>query len=126
MTTSLQPLRIEAPSNTRDPDHERAEARPVRPSESLLMSIDGDRSTHRRRRAERLATAASGDRRQLEELRAGFLRRLLHTSDDFEATEGLRTVEAALSRTPRTQGLWAWQLQVRAPRRRWWHRLRRL
>jgi hypothetical protein len=126
VTTSLQALRIEAPSDTRDLDHERAETRPGLPSESLVMPIDGDRATHRRRRAERLATAASGDRHQLEELRAGYLCRLLHTSDDFEATEGLRTVEAALSMTPRSQGLWAWQRQVRAPRRRWWHRLRRL
>jgi hypothetical protein len=42
-----------------------------------------------------------GSRREpLEELRLGYLRRLHRASDDFEATEGLRVVEAALSLIP--------------------------
>ena len=69
------------------------------------------------RRAEALAATPGGDRESLESLRAEFLARLHRASDDFEATDGLRAVEAALSLIPRPAGLWAWQSRERKRRR---------
>ena len=63
-------------------------------------SHDRDPEEHRRRRAEWLVTVAGGQREMLEELRLGFIGRLHRAGDDFEATEGLRVVERALSLTP--------------------------
>jgi hypothetical protein len=84
-----------------------------------------DRAALRRARAESLAAAADGDRQQLEDLRSEYLHRLHRTSGDFDATEGLRTVELALSMTPRPEGLWAWQRRERDRKRRWWNRRNR-
>lgn len=88
-----------------------------------LASVE-DRAAQRRARAESLAAAADGDRQQLEDRRSVYLRRLHRSSADFDATEGLRTVELALSMIPRPEGLWAWQRQERDHRRRWWNRRR--
>ena len=61
-----------------------------------LLGNDGEANAERRRRAERLA-AAVHERPSLEELRSTYIRRLHRRSDDFAATEALRTVEAAVS-----------------------------
>jgi hypothetical protein len=89
-----------------------------------LASVE-DRAAQRRARAESLAAAADGDRQQLEDRRSVYLRRLQRTSADFDATEGLRTVELALSMIPRPDGLSAWQRQERDRKRRWWNRRKR-
>jgi hypothetical protein len=74
----------------------------------------------RRRGAEALAAMAGG-RAPLEAVRSAFIHRLHRASDDFEATEGLRVVEAALSLIP-------WPEQPagrdgrRRPPRRWFRR----
>jgi hypothetical protein len=62
----------------------------------------------------------STDRRPLIEHRARLLDRLQRRSDDVDATEELRTVELALSKVPRAEGIWAWQdrEQRRSRRRR--------
>jgi hypothetical protein len=79
-----------------------------------------DRAGERRRAAEALAAMAGG-RAPLEAVRSVFIHRLHRASDDFEATEGLRVVEAALSLIP-------WPEQPagrdgrRRPRRRWFRR----
>jgi hypothetical protein len=79
-----------------------------------------DLADERRRRAEALAVMA-GERAPLEAVRSAFIHRLHRASDDFEATEGLRVVEAALSLIP-------WPEQPtdrdgrRRPRRRWFRR----
>jgi hypothetical protein len=83
-----------------------------------------DRAAERHRRAEQLAALANGDREPLENLRARYLRHLHRTGSDFDAIEGLRTVEVALSMTPRPEGPWAWQRRERDRPRRWWHRHR--
>ena len=76
-----------------------------------------------RRRAEGLVAIACGRREPLEQLRSRFGARLHRTSNDFEATEGLRVVEAALSQIPRPEGLWAWQRREQRPaRKRCWDR----
>jgi hypothetical protein len=85
-----------------------------------LMPGDGDPAAERRRRAKQLAALAAGDRQQLEVLRAGLQTRLRRRSDDFAATEGLRTVELALSMTPRGETPRDGQHDKR--RRRWWRR----
>jgi hypothetical protein len=89
-----------------------------------LASVE-DRAAQRRARAESLAAAADGDRQQLEDRRSVYLRRLHRTSADFDATEGLRTVELALSMIPHPEGLSAWQRQERDRKRRWWNRRKR-
>jgi hypothetical protein len=90
----------------------------------FLPSVE-DRAAERRRRAQLLAAAADGDRQQLEDLRSDYLRRLHRISDDFEATERLRTVELALSMTPSPEGLWAWQRRARGRKPIWWNRRKR-
>ena len=80
-------------------------------------------AAERRRRAEGLVAIAYGRREPLEELRSRFGARLHRSSDDFEATEGLRVVEIALSQVPWPVGLWAWQRrEQRSGRGRWWGR----
>jgi hypothetical protein len=80
-------------------------------------------AAERRRRAEGLVAIACGRREPLEALRSRFGARLHRSSDDFEATDGLRVVEIALSQIPRPVGLWAWQRRPqRLGRRRWWGR----
>ncbi|MGH9264758.1 MAG: hypothetical protein ACRD1D_08700 [Acidimicrobiales bacterium] len=95
-----------------------------------LPPATADSALERRRRAEALAAITGGDREPLETLRAGFLDRLHRASDDFEATDGLRVVELALSMIPRPAGLWAWQSREgtrrkRGERGRSWARRRR-
>lgn len=114
MTTTLHPGRADVRRAPTDLDHAGSSQRAT---EVALPSVE-DRAVERRRRAELLTAAAHGDRQQLEDLRAGYLRRLHRTSDDFEAIEGLRTVELALSMTPRPEGLWAWQRRGRDRKRR--------
>lgn len=116
----------EAPTNEPDLTSDAPEGEPAqRHAAPFTLAHIGRSASRRRRRAEQLAAAANGDRGQLEDQRAGFLRRLHRTSSDFDAIEGLRTVEQALSMAPRPKGLWAWERRERAPRQRWWHRLRR-
>jgi hypothetical protein len=84
-----------------------------------------DQDAARRQLAGTLAAAAGGDREVLEQLRAGFIRRLHRVSDDFAATAGLRVTEAALALVPRLEGVWAWgHREPTKPRGRWWRRLR--
>jgi hypothetical protein len=64
-------------------------------------SLHDDPAAERRRRIDALVRAAGGRREVLEELRSDLQQRLHTASDDFEATEGLRLVEAALARVPR-------------------------
>jgi hypothetical protein len=98
------------------------------PSEDDLLAQtqippQGDEpAADRRRRAEGLVAIAHGRRELLEQLRSRFSGRLHQTSDDFEATEALRVVEAALSQIPRPEGLWAWQRREQRRRRRRWLR----
>jgi hypothetical protein len=120
MSTDLQPAHLaderDLPASV-EPAHELDRA-----SEASIAELPGtsDWAAARRHRAEQLAALAAGDRQQLEELRAGYLARLHRRSDDFEATEGLRTVELALSMTPRLEAPWDWQRHERRPRR--WRR----
>jgi hypothetical protein len=58
-------------------------------------------------------------REALEEMRSHYLDRLHRRSDDFAATEGLRSVERALSAIPRPDGVWAWHRRELEPRPRW-------
>ena len=64
-------------------------------------------------------------REALEEMRSHYLVRLHRRSDDFAATEGLRSVERALATIPRPDGVWAWHRRELEPRPRWWKRRRR-
>jgi hypothetical protein len=120
VTMTLHAGRAEVHART-DLDHPESVGRGT---EVAFSSVE-DRAAQRRARAESLAAAAGGDRQQLENLRSDYLRRLHRTSDDFDATEGLRTVGLALSMTPRPEGLWAWQRRGRDAKRRWWSRRRR-
>lgn len=97
MKTAATP---DAADSRTDLDHEHRDHRVS--AELERPGSPDDPSTSRRQQAETLAARARGDRQPLEELRRGFLRRLNRASDDFDATEGLRTVEMALSMTPRT------------------------
>jgi hypothetical protein len=65
------------------------------------IPMTADPAAERRRQAKQLTVFAGGERAPIEDLRAGFLRRLHQASDDYAATEGLRTVELALSMLPR-------------------------
>jgi hypothetical protein len=82
------------------------------PPKIQIPPQDDDPAAQRSRKAEALAAMASG-RAPLEALRAVFISRLHRASDDFEATEGLRVVEAALSRRP-----WPEQANAQDRRRR--------
>jgi hypothetical protein len=82
---------------------------------------------------ELVGAATAGDTDALERLRAHYTERLHERSDDFAATEALRSVNAALAAVPsRDDGIWAWQARERRreqkrsrPRaRRWWRRRR--
>jgi hypothetical protein len=118
---TLHAARADARNASTDLDHRGSSGHGT---ELALLSVE-DRAAQRRARAESLAAAADGDRQQLEDLRSDYLRRLHRTSADFDATEGLRTVELALSMTPRPEGLWAWQRRERDRKRRWWNRRNR-
>jgi hypothetical protein len=114
---------VAATSTESGQEHRNPQGRMLCQLEATPAAVDP--AADRRRRAEALATLAGGDRQPLNELRSGFLRRLHRASDDFDSAEGLRTVEAALSMTPRPEGLWAWPRRERDRQRRWWHRRRR-
>jgi hypothetical protein len=60
-------------------------------------------------RAEALVADAGGRPEPLERLRASYQERLRRASDDFEATDGLRVVERALTLLPPADGAWGWQ-----------------
>lgn len=121
MTTTLHPAR----ASTRATEPDQDNGTPSRRSAGVFLPSVEDRAAERRRRARLLAAAADGDRQKLEDLRSDYLRRLHRTSGDFEATEGLRTVELALSMMPRPEGLWAWQRRERDRKRSWWNRRKR-
>jgi hypothetical protein len=77
---------------------------------------DDDLAAQRCRKVEALVAMDNG-RAPLEALRAVFISRLHRASDDFEATEGLRVVEAALSLIPWPEPAHA-RDRRRRPRRR--------
>jgi hypothetical protein len=77
-----------------------------------------DPASDRRRQAETLVAFAGGRREPIEELRSQYLQRLHRASDDFEATEGLRVVDVALSLSADPE--WASQHAERKLRPRWW------
>lgn len=84
-----------------------------------------DPEAERRRQARDLVAAVDGSREALEELRAGFLRRLHRASDDFGATEGLRVTEAALRLVPPLADLWTGHERAgQVESESWWRRLR--
>jgi len=87
-----------------------------------ISGLQGDPGDERRRRVEALLTSVDGNVAPLEELRSRYQRRLHRASDDLDATVRLRVVEAALSRIPSPEGMWAWQRREGEPRRRWWRR----
>ncbi|GEM_PF-4512081 len=68
---------------------------------SLQVGTDSDAGDDRRRRAAGLVAIAGRSREELERLRGTFVRRLHLRSDDYAATEGLRTAEMALTLLPR-------------------------
>jgi hypothetical protein len=86
---------------------------------------DGNPAASRARRAEVLVELAGGRREPVEELRLRYLRRLDRASDDFDATEALRVVEAALSLIPRPKDPGVERHRMRQERRRWWRGRRR-
>lgn len=125
MTTILQ----RPPSRANGAEADPARGDQEQDIERLLAEIEhgsgaAERAALRHERAERLAASAAGDRQPLEDLRARYLHRLHRASDDFPATEGLRTVELALRMTPRPEGRWAWQQEEQHRSRRWWRRRR--
>jgi hypothetical protein len=87
-----------------------------------IAGLPRDPEEERRRLVGALVSSVDGSAAPLEELRSRYQRRLHRASDDLEAAEGLRVVEAALSGIPRPEGVWAWQRREREPRRRWWRR----
>jgi hypothetical protein len=85
-----------------------------------ISGLPRDAGGKRGRQVEALVSRVGESAAPLEELRVRYQRRPHRASDDFEATEGLRVLEAALSRIPRPEGVWAWQRREREPRRSWW------
>ena len=83
-----------------------------------------EQAASRRKRAAELVAATGGDRTRLKARRARLLDRLHRASDDVAATDDLRIVDLALSRSPSPEGLWAWQRREHE-RRPWWRRRRR-
>ena len=73
-----------------------------------MTTVMDDRAT----RAEELVAEAGG-RGVLEQMRASYQERLRRASDDFEATDGLRVVERALTMLPPRDGAWGWQVHER-------------
>ena len=115
-TTTLTAARDDAASTGDDVGHA-----PSEQSAAVVLPSAHQRSSERRR-AQLLVQATDGDRQQLEALRGEYLRRLHLASDDFEATEGLRVVEPALTTAQRPEGVWVWQRRERNRGRRWWRR----
>ncbi len=66
-----------------------------------LVAARGDRLS-RRQRAEAVVALAGSRREPLDRIRANFQAQLHASSDDLDATEGLRTVEIALRLMPPT------------------------
>lgn len=63
--------------------------------------------------------ALSGQRREpLERVRAELQHRLAGRSDDLDATQGLRLIDAALTGLAWPDGPWRWQARERGRRRR--------
>jgi hypothetical protein len=84
--------------------------------EDRISLPPGKTRSARTRRAEALVSRTRGDAALLEALRADYVQRLHHASNDFEATEGLRIIEAALAMIPRPE--WSWQRRERKRRER--------
>jgi hypothetical protein len=94
---------------------------------SLLAEIEEspparDPVAERHRRAERLVELAGRERPPIEELRDRLVERLHAPGPDFAATEALRTVEIALSATPRPAELERRRREDEERSRRWWYR----
>jgi hypothetical protein len=70
---------------------------------------DGDPGAVRHRRAQDLIELTGCQREPLERLRSGYQQRLHRASDDFDATDGLRVVELALTLVPTPDGPWTAQ-----------------
>ncbi len=69
---------------------------------TVQQTASQDDSLSRRQRAEVLLLGAVSRREPLERMRADFQAQLHAGSDDFDASEGLRTVEIALRLVPPT------------------------
>jgi hypothetical protein len=74
--------------------------------------------------AQELVALAGCRREPLDRMRVGYQRRLLAASDDFDATDGLRVVELALSLVPRQDGPWTAQSREAHAPLPWWGRRR--
>lgn len=74
--------------------------------EELTKRAVGADAEYRDRVADELVVMAGDQREPLDRVRAGFQRRLMSRSDDYEATAGLREVEHALARTSYRDGPW--------------------
>src|SRR5690348_3916173 len=93
--------------------------------DALLARIESipsrDGAEERRRQVDELVERSNGSRAPLEALRARYMARLYGDSSDYEATEALRVVGAALTRIPVKGAEFAWQQRERrrdGPRRR--------
>ena len=86
-----------APTRTPDVAHDQAGVAGV----ALAPDEAASGSRRRRSQVEELVAIADGRRESVEQRRAYFLKRLHRASNDFDATEGLRVVEAALRLIPR-------------------------
>ena len=76
----------------------------------MAATIEADVSLQQR--AEELLTGTEGDRSVLQRLRADYVARLHHLSDDFDATRELRVVERALAMVPPAHDASSWQDEV--------------
>jgi hypothetical protein len=70
-----------------------------------MSALQRSPSEDRRRLVDALVSSADAKAAPLEALRSSYQRRLHRASDDFEATEGLRVVEAAPTRISRPDGV---------------------
>jgi hypothetical protein len=96
-------------------DHEERRESHVAIDEGRRAARFDDVDATRRGQAKALVDLTASDRSQLEDLRSRALDRLHRASDDFAATEDLRTVEQALALVPGTHEDSAWQDRVRPP-----------
>lgn len=107
-----------APGHGGAPEAHPGRAARVTPSdaEAFVAQAIAAGTADPRRAAERVLTAADGDRERLERAASMLIQRLQRRSDDFEATLALRIVERALAAAPYPDGPWRWQQRL-SPRR---------
>jgi hypothetical protein len=96
--SGMTQLMMPAAPTAADVAHDRADISDVTALET--PSTAASDSCSRRSQAEALVALADGRRDSLEQRRAYFQKRLHQASNDFDATEGLRVVEAALRLVP--------------------------